>query len=340
MDFPIDFVYSWVDGEKTAALRKQHVADTEQTTSDANTANRFRDNNEIFHAIQSVKIFAPWVRKIFIVTSMGQCPSWYSATSYPQIEVIDDSVLFGEEFASYLPVFNSHSIEALLHRIPGLSEHFVYFNDDMFLGDAIEPTEFFVSSDQVVVRTAELLTTAWATHPKPWKVYRGNVYLACIRAFGDLKFYNTAHQGRALLKSSCQACWDREDFGPLLLATVRAKFRTLKDVAPCDLFINTMLATGDGIRRIDKGVVINIYDNSWIDVEFKGLRKRSPKFYCINDDMDTPSAEHVERLRYLLSTSLPHQQEGFRATSTRLFGRCLGTFARQASALGRVLRSR
>jgi hypothetical protein len=34
----------------------------------------------------------------------------------------------------YLPTFNSHAIEGHLYRVPDLSERFIYFNDDMFLG--------------------------------------------------------------------------------------------------------------------------------------------------------------------------------------------------------------
>jgi hypothetical protein len=44
--------------------------------------------------------------------------------------------------ASHLPVFSSPAIEAHLHRIPGLSERFAYFNDDVFLGAPTWPEDF------------------------------------------------------------------------------------------------------------------------------------------------------------------------------------------------------
>ena len=46
---------------------------------------------------------------------------------------------------THLPTFNSFAIEANMHRIRGLSEHYIYMNDDDFFGKPIEP-EDFVSS--------------------------------------------------------------------------------------------------------------------------------------------------------------------------------------------------
>jgi Stealth protein CR2, conserved region 2/Stealth protein CR3, conserved region 3 len=44
---------------------------------------------------------------------------------------------------SALPVYNSHAVESQLHHIPGLAEHFLYSNDDMFFGRTLWPTMFF-----------------------------------------------------------------------------------------------------------------------------------------------------------------------------------------------------
>ena len=42
-----------------------------------------------------------------------------------------------------LPTFNSHAIELHMHKIKGLSEHFVYFNDDMILNAPVAPEYYF-----------------------------------------------------------------------------------------------------------------------------------------------------------------------------------------------------
>lgn len=42
-----------------------------------------------------------------------------------------------------LPTFSSPAIEFNIHRIPGLSKKFIYFNDDIFLGAPIYPEDFY-----------------------------------------------------------------------------------------------------------------------------------------------------------------------------------------------------
>ena len=57
-----------------------------------------------------------------------------------QISVIDHSQIMEE---SIIPTFNSNTIECNMHRIPGLLENFLYFNDDVFVGQEINwPQDF------------------------------------------------------------------------------------------------------------------------------------------------------------------------------------------------------
>ena len=44
---------------------------------------------------------------------------------------------------SALPIYNSQAVEAQLHHIEGLSEHYLYSNDDMFFGRPVDPALFF-----------------------------------------------------------------------------------------------------------------------------------------------------------------------------------------------------
>ena len=141
--FPIDLVYTWVDGgdekwqQKWQYWRRQLHPQDEYSVSPA----RWRDRGELKHSLRSVAEFMPWVRKIFIVTD-GQVPDWLN-TDHPKIQIVDHKEIFPPDA---LPVFNSMAIESRIPYIRGLAEHFIYANDDMFAGAPLEP-EFFFTRD-------------------------------------------------------------------------------------------------------------------------------------------------------------------------------------------------
>ena len=104
---------------------------------------RWRDLEELKYSIESAYVFAPWIRKIFVVTD-HQRPYWFDENNPGKVEFIDHSVLF-EGFEDHIPTFNSHAIESHLNQIPDLSEHFIYANDDTFFGNIVSPLDFFTS---------------------------------------------------------------------------------------------------------------------------------------------------------------------------------------------------
>jgi len=86
----------------------------------------------------------PWVRNIYIVTN-GQVPLWLN-TSHPKIRMVSHKEIF--KWPDHLPTFNSLAIESHLHRISGISDHFIYFNDDMMLANAVYPTTWYNQNDE------------------------------------------------------------------------------------------------------------------------------------------------------------------------------------------------
>lgn len=145
-DFPIDIVYTWVNDADPlwAAEREKWAAQlgiTQGTTRRANHKERFRNRDELRYSLRSIEMFAPWVNRIHIVTA-DQTPEWLD-TSHPKINLVSHSDIFD---ADHLPTFNSSAIECRLHRIPGLAEHFIYFNDDVFLGMPCSRSMFFYSN--------------------------------------------------------------------------------------------------------------------------------------------------------------------------------------------------
>jgi hypothetical protein len=153
----IDAVISWVDGNDPAHRRRRAevmsdeghaVAEPLSTGADST---RFVDNGELRYTIYSIRKFAPWIRTIYLITD-NQVPDFFSAEELDRLGVVivDHRVIFeGYEWA--LPTFNSRSIETVVWRIPGLSERFVYFNDDFILVSEVSREDFFVD-DKLVVR--------------------------------------------------------------------------------------------------------------------------------------------------------------------------------------------
>uniref|UniRef100_A0A672GDH6 N-acetylglucosamine-1-phosphotransferase subunits alpha/beta n=1 Tax=Salarias fasciatus TaxID=181472 RepID=A0A672GDH6_SALFA len=106
------------------------------------SASRFEDNEELRYSLRSVEKHAPWVRHIFIVTN-GQIPSWLNLDN-PRVSVVTHQDIFLNH--SHLPTFSSPAIETHIHRIPGLSQKFIYLNDDVMFGKDVWPDDFYSHS--------------------------------------------------------------------------------------------------------------------------------------------------------------------------------------------------
>lgn len=133
----IDFVILWVDGNdsKWQAEKSKYQTGVEDEN---NAANRYRDWGLLPYWFRGIEQFAPWVRKIHFVT-WGHVPAFLNLNA-SKLHVVRHDKFIPER---YLPTFSSHAIELNLHRIPGLAEHFVYFNDDTFLLRPMEQEDFF-----------------------------------------------------------------------------------------------------------------------------------------------------------------------------------------------------
>lgn len=110
--------------------------------------NRYRDLGTLPYVVKSIRKFAPWVNKIFIITHTYKdiqelirlYPELARDVKNEKIRIITHDHYIPPEF---LPTWNSNVIEAFLGRIVSLSEYFLLFNDDMFLGAPVEKKDFF-----------------------------------------------------------------------------------------------------------------------------------------------------------------------------------------------------
>ncbi len=154
---PIDVVITWVDGnDSELAAKRDRFIKEEFGLSNNHGAipTYFASNNEIKYCVFSILKFASFVRNIFIVTD-GQDPNLsddiqkYFPTRLNSIKIVDHKEIFkGHE--QYLPNFNAASINSLIWRIEGLSENFVYFNDDVFLIREVKPDDWFKNNRPVL----------------------------------------------------------------------------------------------------------------------------------------------------------------------------------------------
>jgi hypothetical protein len=153
---PIDVVIAWVDGDDPELTRKRsnYVHATNIPVGSGAHSTRFASSNEIRYCVLSVLRFAPFVRNIFFVTD-EQDPGIsadvrkYFPERLDSIRIVDHKEIF-EGYESYLPTFNSISIANMIWRIKGLSENFVYFNDDTFLIRSMKPEDWFVNGRPVI----------------------------------------------------------------------------------------------------------------------------------------------------------------------------------------------
>ncbi len=134
----IDFVIIWVDGSDPEWQAERAIYKGENRNPMGDTVVRYRDWNNLRYWFRGVEQFASWVDTIHFVT-WGHLPSWLN-TENPKLHIVKHEDYIPKK---YLPTFNSHTIELNLHRIEGLSEQFVYFNDDMFLLAPTVPNDFF-----------------------------------------------------------------------------------------------------------------------------------------------------------------------------------------------------
>lgn len=260
----IDFVITWVDmnDPKWQTDFSKYSGRKENTKNGVSEA-RFRDNGFLRYWFRGVEKFAPWVRRIHFVTS-GQKPEWLDESN-PKINLVNHKDYIPEEF---LPTYNSVVIERYIHRIPGLADHFVYFNDDFYIINTIAPTRFFRNGMPCDI-AAFLYNPSWSQWYKriknnlkiinrhfdkrevmrrdrdKWfhKSYGSKArwnYL--LKPYGKFITLRTPHNAQPYLKSTFEEVWAVA--GKELTETSVNRFRALNDLTP-ELFRTWQICRGN-----------------------------------------------------------------------------------------------
>jgi hypothetical protein len=172
-DLIVDAVITWVDGSEPKHREKMSKYLEDKNSLNSRTVRmRYDQIDEIEFSVKSILKYAKFVRNIFIVTD-NQTPDFLkdiekAKKEYPTVFIIDHKTIF-EGYLQYLPTFNSLSIESLLYKVPNLSEHFLYFNDDFFLANMSKSTDFFIQGAPILRGT--------------WKQYHENIWHKKVKSF-------------------------------------------------------------------------------------------------------------------------------------------------------------
>lgn len=317
MEHPIDFVIPWVDGgdPQWQELRNGYITDKTKIREA-----QYRDWGLLKYWFRAVEVYAPWVNKIHFVTC-GQIPAWLN-TEHPKLHCVDHREYIPEE---YLPTFSSHVIELNFHRIPGLAEHFVYFNDDIYLNAQVKPEDFFMNGLpresavlQIMTPAAiedpfghvlwndmallnrhfakkEVLKKFWYKwyHPSYGKQLLRNIYATPGKSFS--LFYNF-HVASSMRKSTFEEVWQKER--EILHTTCCNKFRTDRDVNQY-LMGWYNLCKGEFVpRQADFGKYYTIGQHT--DAVCEDIHAHKHCLICVNDnpaDIDVEKErEHLVRM--------------------------------------------
>lgn len=152
----IDAVITWVDGTDPKLLEKQRAHFEVDETDDVTSSSRFVECNEIYYCISGILKNMKFISRIFIVTDdqyppvIDQIRAKFGDSAADRIHVVDHKEIFAG-YTDVLPTFNSVSIETVLHRIPDLSERYIYFNDDFIVVQPMREADFF-DGDRPVLR--------------------------------------------------------------------------------------------------------------------------------------------------------------------------------------------
>ena len=151
--FPVDAVYTWV---KAPAPNSEEFKEIQRSCG-AVDPQRFRNYGTLRASVLSLKTYAPWIRKVFIVTA-GEVPCWIGDVDH--VEMVTHRQIYPKElWATDLPTHNSMALETHLHKIHGLAEHFIYLNNDQFLGRPAEKKSFFTPDGKAVYLGSDFAAT-------------------------------------------------------------------------------------------------------------------------------------------------------------------------------------
>lgn len=305
----VDFVYLWVDGNDPIwqAKRNALIGKTEEKSA-VNCDGRYADNDELKYSLRSLEMYAPWIRKIFIVTD-NQVPKWLN-TSNPKVRIVDHKEILP---AQSLPCFNSCLIEHFLWRIPDLSEHFLYGNDDMFINKPVSPNDFFTTNGSPIIRMNRRPFRKLSLLFKE-KIQRKTLsyYIQTIRNAAELteKKYGIYYGGKthhnidSYIKSNYQHVG--EIFRSEINATLENHVRYPNDIQR-NIYSYVLLAEKLGhLNYVSQKTSFRLHIQN--ESHYKKLERYNPLLFCMNDSEYAKDTDR-KRAKAFLEARFPEKSK-------------------------------
>lgn len=326
----IDIVILWVDGADPAwQEQKRQFLSPRKCGSDDSC--RYRDWGLLPYWFRAIEAYAPWVRRIHFVT-WGHIPAFLN-TSAPKLHIVNHTQFIP---GAYLPTFSSHTIELNIHRIPGLAEHFLYFNDDTFLLRPMKETDFFrnglpctyggevpwtfsghigvwehaAANDLGVINRHFPKRKAVRSHGRKyrdpsyrWKDNLRTLFLQKLYPDTFTGFKNL-HAPAPYLKDTFRQVWDAEP--ELLHSTCMDKFRAYDNVNQW-VCLWWQVASGCFSPCVVDNFVSCIEEDT-IDILCRCIENREHAMVCLNDpEKDVDFGSLSLRLRQAFEVILPEK---------------------------------
>lgn len=280
----IDLVYLWVDGNDPIwQAKRQKTLGLTETRLSANCEGRYANHDELLYSLRSIEKYAPWINKIFIVTD-NQVPAWLDKEN-PRVTIVDHKEILPPEC---LPCFNSVVIEHFIADIPGLSEHFLYSNDDTLLNRPTSPDDFFTSEGNPIIRLKKRhLRKFWIFLKKNILHTRSGLYNNQIDRSAALieKTFGKYYQGKPHHNIDAFNVSHIKKIRKLYMNEISKILshhkREYDDVQRC-IYSYGALADNKGELKYvgnEESMKISLYNKK----AYKKLDTLNPTFFCMND---------------------------------------------------------
>lgn len=308
IDEPIDAVWTWVDGsdplwrDRRDSARRSLGIPVSEANDDDDV--RFRDRDELRYSMRSVAMYAPWIRRHYLVTD-DQVPDWLDS-EHPGITVVSHRDIFTDQ--TVLPNFNSHSIGSQLHHIQGLAEQFLVMNDDVFLARPLPPGQFFDANGMAksFISSAAIDLGPVVEGDGDHLAGRKNARDLVHAVFDRSPTHGYLHAPHAVLRSFLFELEER--FPAEFARTAAAQFRSSTDVAVLSGLHHEF---GWMSRRVTRSSLRVAYVNTSKHEQHANLirllAQRDRDVFCLNDvdDGDVTAAEQALVIRAFLEAYFP-----------------------------------
>ena len=313
MEQIIDFVVPWVDDtDPVWRAKKAQYTGTEE--KEGNTEARYRDWDTLRYWFRGVEKFAPWVRYVYFVTD-DQKPEWLN-DAHPKLKWVKHTDFIPGE---YLPTFSVNPIELNLHRIKGLAEQFVYWNDDVFLIDHTRPEDFFVNGlpcdipilgplypdgffSYILFNNINLINRHFSlresikANPMKWLAHQplaGWLKLALYGRRKQIPNSVSKHIHTCFLKSTFDVLWEKEY--DVIHQTCLHRQRTKEDVTSYCMR-DWQLFSGRFHPQKPIGKLFHTATMAYSSEAMDYFRKQKGKVICLNDTEDEKDFELHKRM--------------------------------------------